>query len=389
MNYKITKISCYIGYFVQAIVINFLPLLFVSLNTDYGISLSRLGALSVITFAVQLCVDLLSVRFLKYLGFRGGAVLAHFMSAFGLVLLGVLPGVMDNTFLAVAISVAHYSVGGGLIEVIISPIIEYLPSKNKAAQMSFLHSFYCWGQLLTVLITTVLFLVFSRSGWRYIAFLWAVVPLINMLLFLKVPIIEPTAEVAERADKKAIKAPFFYILLLLMLSAGASEIAVSQWSSTFAEMGLGLSKSAGDLLGPCMFAFLMGVGRLFYGIYGERIRIEKVMLFSAILCLFAYIILAVPLWSGFKLAALALCGLSVSVMWPGTISITAARFKGSGTAVFALLAAAGDIGCSLGPWIFGVVAEGSGMNAGFVVSAIYPAVIVAVMAFNIKRLRTP
>lgn len=387
MNYKITKISCYTGYFVQAIIINFLPLLFVSLNTDYGISLSRLGALSVITFAVQLGVDLLSVKFLNYLGFRGGAVLAHFMSALGLIMLGVLPVIIGNTFLAVALSVVVYSIGGGLIEVIISPIIEYLPSKNKAAQMSFLHSFYCWGQLLTVLITTVLFLLFSRSNWRYIAFLWSAVPLINMFVFIKVPIIEPRGEVAEESDKTAVKTPFFYILLLLMLSAGASEIAVSQWSSTFAEMGLGLTKSLGDLLGPCMFALLMGVGRLFYGIYGAKIKIEKVMLLCGIMCLVAYIALSLEVGASVKLAAMALCGLSVSVMWPGTISITAARFKGSGTAVFALLAAAGDIGCSLGPWIFGLIAERHSMSFGFIVSAVYPVIIVAVILVALKRIK--
>lgn len=387
MNYRLTKISCYIGYFVQAIIINFLPLLFVSLNTDYGVSLSLLGALSVITFAVQLCVDLLSVKFLKYIGFRGGAVLSHFMSALGLVLLGILPNVINNTFLAVAISVTIYSIGGGLIEVIISPIIEYLPSKNKAAQMSFLHSFYCWGQLLTVLATTMLFLVFSRSNWYYIAFLWAVVPFINMFVFIKAPIIEPTADEVEKNDKEAVKTPLFYILLLLMLSAGASEIAVSQWSSTFAEIGLGLSKSVGDLSGPCLFAFLMGIGRLFYGICGHKIKIEKIMLFCGMMCLVSYIILSTGVSAPIKLAAMALCGLSVSVMWPGTISITASQFKNSGTAVFALLAAAGDIGCSLGPWIFGVIADSHGMSCGFIVSAIYPLIIVAVLLTTIKRIK--
>ena len=387
MNYKLTKVSCYIGYFVQAIIINFLPLLFVSMNADYGVSLSRLGALSVITFAVQLCVDLLSVKFLKNIGFRGGAVLAHFMSALGLVMLGTLPTVLNNTFLAVALSVVVYSVGGGLIEVIISPIIEYLTSKNKAAQMSFLHSFYCWGQLLTVLITTALFFIFSRGNWRYIAFLWSVVPFINMFLILKAPIIEPTASAAQESDKRAVKTPFFYVLLLLMLCAGASEIAVSQWSSTFAELGLGLSKSVGDLLGPCLFALLMGIGRLFYGIYGAKIRIEKIMLFCGIMCLLSYIILSTGVGAPLKLTAMALCGLSVSVMWPGTISITASQFRGSGTAVFALLAAAGDMGCSLGPWVFGVIADRYSMSGGFMVSAIYPLLIVAIILFTLRRIK--
>lgn len=387
MNYKLTKISCYIGYFVQAIIINFLPLLFVSLNTDYGVSLSLLGTLSVITFVVQLVVDLLSVKLLKLIGYRGGAVLAHFMSALGLVLLGFLPTLISNTFLAVALSVMIYSIGGGLIEVIISPIIEYLPSKNKAAQMSFLHSFYCWGQLLTVLVTTVLFLLFSRSNWRYIAFLWAVVPFINMFIFIKAPIIEPTVEKADKTDKKAIKAPLFYILLLLMLTAGASEIAVAQWSSTFAEIGLGLTKSSADLLGPCLFAALMGIGRLFYGIYGGKIKIEKIMLICGIMCFMAYIILSLDFGTSIKLVAMALCGLSVSVMWPGTISITASCFKNSGTVVFALLAAAGDIGCSLGPWIFGMVADRYSMSGGFMVSAIYPAIIVAVIILSLRRIK--
>lgn len=387
MSYKLTKLSCYIGYFVQAIIINFLPLLFVSLNSEYGISLTRLGALSVITFAVQLLVDVLSVKFLKYIGFRGGAVLAHFMSALGLVMLGFLPTLLNNTFLAVALSVTVYSVGGGLIEVIISPIIEYLPSKNKAAQMSFLHSFYCWGQLLTVLLTTALFLLFSRENWRYIAFLWAAVPFINMFLFLRAPIIEPATELAEQSDKKTLKAPFFYIMLLLMLSAGASEIAVSQWASTFAELGLGLPKATGDLLGPCLFALLMGIGRLFYGVYGAKIRIEKAMLLCAVGCLISYIILSVGTPASLRLAAMALCGLSVSIMWPGTISITASHFKNSGTAIFALLAAAGDIGCSLGPWIFGMVADRYSMSGGFMVSAIYPLIIVLVLLSTIRRIK--
>ncbi len=376
MNYTLTKISCYIGYFVQALIINFLPLLFVTLNTSYGISFSLLATLSVITFAVQLATDLISPAIVTKIGMRGGAVAANLLSFLGLLLLGVLPNFIQNTYLAVLLSVVVYSIGGGLIEVVISPIIEYLPTKNKAAQMSLLHSFYCFGQLLTVAISTLVFFLFSINIWQYLAIAWSAVPLINMFLMLKVPIVEIEAEKAEETDRKTLKTPLFYLFLALMLCAGASEIAVSQWSSTFAEITLKLPKSLGDLLCPTLFALFMGIGRLLYGIYGKRIKIQKVMLYSGIFCLISYLLIALPLNNAFKIFGILLCGLSVSVMWPGTISLTAKRFKNSGAKIFSFLAAAGDIGCSIGPFIIGIAAEKTGLSPAFFFGAAFPLLLI-------------
>lgn len=379
MNYTLTKISCYIGYFVQALIINFLPLLFVTLNTDYGLSLSLLASLSVITFLVQLATDLISPVIIQKIGMRGGAVAANLLSFLGLLLLGVLPNFIQNTYLAVLISVIIYSVGGGLIEVVISPIIEYLPTRNKAAQMSLLHSFYCFGQLLTVAISTLIFFLFSIRNWQYLAAAWSIVPLINMFLMLKAPIVEIETEKAQKSDRKTLKTPLFYLFLALMLCAGASEIAVSQWSSTFAEITLGLQKNVGDLLCPTLFALFMGIGRLLYGIYGEKIKIETVMLYCSALCFISYLLIALPLPTAFKIPGILLCGLSVSVMWPGTISLTAKRFKNSSAKIFSFLAAAGDIGCSIGPFIIGIAAERIGLSPAFFFGAAFPMLLFVIL----------
>ncbi len=384
MNYTRTKISCYLGYFVQAIIVSFLPLLFVTFNRDYGISYEKLGTLAIITFAVQLAVDILSVKLLKYIGYRGGAVLAHLTAALGFIMLALLPQIMDNKYLAIALSCVIYSIGGGLIEVIISPIIEYLPSGNKAAQMSLLHSFFCWGEVLTVIGATLLFILIGRENWWYVSFIWAAISLVNMLLFIKTPIIEPESGSKYAANSGMLRSYEFYLVMLLMLAAGAAEISVSQWASAFAEMGLGLSKAAGDLLGPCSFAVLMGVGRLLYGIYGGRIKIERAIFFCALLCLGCYVLLFLDIHPAVSLIACALCGLSVSVMWPGTLSLGSARFPLGGTLFFGCAAAFGDSGCSIGPFIMGAITERFSMQTGFIVCAVFPAVIIAVSAHFLK-----
>lgn len=386
VNYTRTKISCYIGYFVQAIVVSFLPLIFVTLNTNYGISYGKLGSLAIVTFVIQLGVDILSVKLLKYIGYRWGVIIAHFCSAAGFIMLAFLPRIIPDTFTAIALSCVVYSVGGGLIEVIISPIIEYLPTKseNKAAQMSLLHSFFCWGQVLTVVVTTLLFLWLGRENWQNIALIWSGISIVNMFLFIKVPIINPDSGEQERAQKQILRTPMFYIVMLLMLAAGAAEISVSQWASAFAEEGLHLTKTVGDLLGPCLFAIFMGCGRLFYGIYGSRIKIERVMLACGIISFICYILMFLNINPVISLAACALCGLSVSVMWPGGLSIGAARFSGGGTLLFGLAAAFGDSGCSVGPWLMGVTTERFSMQTGFLFCSIFPLIIIACALYFLK-----
>lgn len=384
MNYTRTKISCYLGYFIQAIIVGFLPLLFVTFNTHYGISYEKLGALAVITFAVQLLVDVLSVRLLKYIGYRFGAVLAHLTATVGFIMLSVLPNVMYNKYLAVVLSCIVYSVGGGLIEVIISPIIEYLPTRNKASQMSLLHSFFCWGSALTVLVTTLMFFLLGRENWRYVSYLWAAISFINLLLFIKAPIVEPETEKQEKTYSKMLSSPVFYAVMLLMFASGASEISVSQWASAFTETSLGLSKAAGDILGVCAFAVLMGIGRLFYGVRGDKIAIEKAMLIGGIVCFGCYILLFLNINPSISLIACAFTGLSVSIMWPGALSIGAKNFKNGGTLLFGLAAAFGDTGCSVGPFFMGVAAERSTFSNGFLLCSIFPLMIIGCSLYFLK-----
>lgn len=384
-NYNYTRVCCYIGYFVQAIINNFLPLLFVTFNTGYGISLERLGTLFVINFCTQIAVDIISVKIIDTVGYKNTALLAHVLAATGLTLLAILPRVMDNTYLAIIISVLFYAFGSGLIEVIISPIIEYLPSDGKAASMSLLHSFYCWGQLVTVLLTTVLFLAIGIKNWSYISLIWATVPFINLFLFIKAPIVVPESEREHKRNKDIFKEADFYIMLLVMLCAGASELAVSQWASAFAETALHLDKAAGDLLGPCAFALFMGTGRVIYGVIGEKINIKRAMLFCAVLCFVSYIVIALSPSAMVSLIFCAICGFSVSVMWPGTLSMSAARFVTGGALMFGLLAAFGDLGCSAGPWVTGIIADKFGLNKGFLLSAIFPLFMIFVIIYLIKK----
>lgn len=384
-NYNYTRVCCYIGYFVQAIINNFLPLLFVTFNTGYGISLERLGTLIVINFCTQIAVDIISVKIIDSIGYKNAVLLAHILAATGLILLAILPRVMANTYLAIIISVLFYAFGSGLIEVIISPIIEYLPSDGKAASMSLLHSFYCWGQLVTVLLTTVLFLAIGIKNWSYISLIWATVPFINLFLFIKAPIVVPESEREHKRNKDIFKEADFYIMLLVMLCAGASELAVSQWASAFAETALHLDKAAGDLLGPCAFALFMGTGRVIYGVIGEKINIKRAMLFCAVLCFVSYIVIALSPSAMVSLIFCAICGFSVSVMWPGTLSMSAARFVTGGALMFGLLAAFGDLGCSAGPWVTGIIADKFGLNKGFLLSAIFPLFMIFVIIYLIKK----
>ena len=384
-KYLRTRIACYIGYFVQAIINNFLPLLFVTFNTDYNLSYDKIGTLIVINFCVQIAVDLCSIKIIPWLTYRGATLAAHVLAAVGLIALSVLPKIMANTYLAIIISIILYATGSGLIEVIISPLIEYLPGKKSAARMSFLHSFYCWGQVLTVLLTTVLFAALGRENWSTVAALWSIIPTVNFFVFLKAPIVVPESEQKGGVRDKVFVEPFFYMLFILMLSAGASEISVSQWASTFAEQGLGLQKAVGDLAGPCAFAVLMGAGRLLYGVFGKKININILMLLCAALCLVCYLGIAlIPSALGCVIFC-AVCGLSVSIMWPGAFSMASARFENGGAPMFGILAAAGDLGCSLGPWLVGLISSGATLKDGFLVASVFPTVIIVVtLCFILK-----
>ncbi len=384
-DYKKTVYACFIGYIVQAIVNNFAPLLFLTFQSGYGIPLSKITLLVTLNFGLQLLVDFLSVGFIDKLGYRVSAILAHLLSAAGLILLAVLPELLPDPFVGLLIAVVIYASGGGLLEVLISPIVEACPTDHKEKTMSLLHSFYCWGHVGVVLLSTLFFGLFGITNWRILALIWALIPAMNVLLFAKVPIAplvgadEKGLTVRELAGKKV-----FWVLLLVMVCAGASEQAVSQWASTFAEQGLGVGKTAGDLAGPMLFAGMMGLSRLFYGKYGEKLNLNKFMVYSAVLCVFSYLMISLSPLPVLSLIGCGLCGLSVGILWPGTFSMASASIRGGGTAMFAFLALAGDLGCSAGPTLVGYVSGGAGDNlkAGILAGALFPVLLILTMALS-------
>ncbi|MGI6239593.1 MAG: MFS transporter [Christensenellales bacterium] len=380
LTYKHTKRASYIGYITQAIVNNLLPLLFVTFHTSYAISLEKIGLLVSINFGVQIFVDLLAVRYIDRIGYRAGAVAAHMFAAVGLICLGILPEWMADKYAALVICVSLTAVGGGLTEVLISPIIESLPGDEKASAMSLLHSFYCWGHMAVVILSTAYFTLAGIANWRYLPIIWAIVPAFNTFLFAKVPLRVLVEESARMPVRKLFSSGMFWLFLALMVCAGASEQAMSQWSSLFAERGLQVSKTMGDLLGPCMFAAMMGLSRLFYGIFGARLNVKHGLVASAALCVASYILAVTAPWALLSLAGCALCGFSVGLMWPGTFSLAARDFSTGGTAMFALLALAGDVGCSLGPGVVGAVsgwmerlhAAPEALKIGIAVAIVFP-----------------
>lgn len=370
-------LACFVGYIVQAVINNFVPLLFVTFNRHYGIPLGEITLLVTINFCIQLTVDFVSVKLVDRLGYRKSMVLAHIFAVVGLILLTILPEVMPP-FRGILISVAFYSIGGGLLEVLVSPIVESCPADNKERTMSLLHSFYCWGYVGVVLISTAFFWLFGTDKWQILALIWTIIPLINIFMFAKTPIAPLVAEDEKGMTlKELFSSKTFWVLMIMMLCAGASEQAVSQWSSAFAEKGLGISKTLGDLAGPMTFALLMGLSRIFYGKYGDRINLDRFMLLSSVMCIASYLIISLAPYPMLSLAGSALCGISVGIMWPGTFSKASAALKTGGTAMFAMLALAGDLGCSGGPTLAGAVSAlaGENMKIGTLAAIVFPVVM--------------
>lgn len=387
-NYKKTMYACFIGYIVQAVVNNFVPLLFVTFQNSYSISLSKITALITVNFIVQLLIDMLSAGFIDKIGYRASVMIAHIFSASGLILLTVLPELFSDAFIGIVISVIIYAVGGGLIEVLISPIMEACPTENKEKTMSLLHSFYCWGHMGVVMISTAFFALAGISNWKILALIWATIPLLNAVLFSKAPMYSLNSKGEKGLSMKELfSKKIFWILMLMMLCAGASEQAVSQWASTFAEQGLGVSKTVGDLAGPMAFAALMGLSRLIYGRYGDRLNLNQFMKYSCILCIVSYLCIALVPIPVISLVGCAVCGFSVGILWPGTFSKASASIKGGGTALFAMLALAGDLGCSAGPTFAGFVSGcfNDSLQTGISAAIIFPVLmLIGVFTFPKK-----
>ncbi len=387
-RYQHTIYACFVGYIVQAIVNNFLPMLFITLQNEYAISLGQITSLITINFVVQLLVDFACAAFIDKIGYRAGILLAHGTAALGFAMLAVLPQLLPDAYSGILIAVIIYAVGGGLLEVLVSPIMESCPTDRKEQAMSLLHSFYCWGQAGVILLSTVFFFLFGLTNWRILALLWAIVPLCNGLFFAKVPIASLLPDNEDSLSIHALlKNRLFWILVLLMICAGACELAISQWASTFAERGLSVTKSIGDLAGPMCFALLMGTARLLYGKFGDRIEMTQFMTASGILCAAAYLLTALSPIPLLSLIGCGICGFSVGILWPGTFSIAAASLKRGGTAMFAFLALAGDIGCSAGPTVLGWVTAccGNSMNKGILAGTIFPLLLLVGIALYRKN----
>lgn len=390
-QYNKTITACFAAYVVQAVINNFIPLLFLTFERTYQIPLSQITLLVTFNFGIQLLVDLLAVGFADRIGYRFSMVAAHLLAAAGLILLTVLPEILPSAFAGILLSVMIYAIGGGLLEVLVSPVVEACPSSHKEKAMSMLHSFYCWGHVGVVLLSTLCFQLFGTENWKILALLWAVLPLCNSLVFTRVPIASLLEEGEQQMSwKELFSLPLFWVLMAMMLCAGASEQAVSQWASAFAEQGLNLSKTAGDLAGPMAFAILMGASRAFYGKYGHRISLNRFMSFSCLLCIFSYLGTALCPLPWLSLIACALCGLSVGILWPGTFSKAAASLPRGGTALFAFLALGGDAGCSAGPSLAGFVSSrlGNHLNMGILASAIFPLLLLIGIALC-RRLQVP
>lgn len=386
-DYQKTMYACFIGYIVQAVVNSFVPLLFVTFQNTYYIPLSQITLLITINFVVQLCVDLLSAGFVDKIGYRASMILAHICAAAGIGLLTVLPEILPNAFAGILLAVVVYAIGGGLLEVLVSPIIEACPTDNKEAAMSLLHSFYCWGCTGVVLVSTIFFAIFGTAHWKVLAWLWMLLPIGNMILFTQVPIYS----LHEEGEKgmtmgELFREKIFWMLLVMMVCAGASEQAVSQWASTFAELGLGISKTLGDLVGPMAFSILMGTARLIYGKYGDRMDLDRFMKLSTLLCIVSYLLIAFVPVPAVELVGCAVCGFSVGIMWPGTFSKASASLKRGGTVLFAFLALAGDLGCSGGPTVVGFISSafGNNLRIGIGAAILFP-VLLLVALFAMKK----
>lgn len=385
-NYNHTIYASYIGYITQAIINNFAPLLFLTFQSEYSISLDKIALLVTLNFGTQLVVDFLATKFVDKIGYRVSIVAAHVFCAAGLIGLSVLPDITGNPFIGIVASVMIYAVGGGLTEVLISPIVEACPTDKKDGAMSLLHSFYCWGTVFVILVSTGFFVAAGIENWRVMARLWAIVPIFNCLYFALVPIQVLVEDGSGMTIGELFKSRIFWVLFLLMICSGASEQGMSQWASAFAESGLGVSKTIGDLAGPCAFSILMGCSRVFYGKFSEKINLHQFMMISCGLCIASYLLASLVSNPVINLIGCALCGLSVGIMWPGSFSTAAGALRRGGTAMFALLALSGDLGCAAGPALVGVASDllGDNLKLGMIFAVVFP-ILLIVGIFMLKR----
>ena len=386
-NYKKTLIACYLGFVTQAISANFAPLLFLTFISTYGITLEKIAMIPLVFYLTQLLIDLAATKFADKIGYRTCVVASQVLSAVGLFLMAILPEVLSVPFLGILISVVLYAVGSGLVEVLVSPIVEACPFENKDGMMSLLHSFYCWGAMGVVLGSTLFFAVFGVEKWKILTFIWALVPLYNTFNFINCPIERLVEEGKSMGIRKLLKTPIFWLMIILMVCSGASEASMAQWASAFTESALGVSKTVGDLAGPCLFAMFMGISRVLYGKFSEKLDLTKVMLICGMMCAGCYLLASLSALPILGLAGCALCGFAVGIMWPGSISISSQKCPGGGTAMFAFLALAGDFGAMVSPAMVGSLSElaGGNLKTGLLAATFFPVVLVIGLIILIKN----
>lgn len=377
-NYQKTLVACYLGFVTQAISANFAPLLFLTFKSTYGITLDKIAMIPLVFYLTQLLVDLAATKFADKIGYRTCVVTSQVLSTVGLILMAILPEILPVPFIGILISVVLYAIGSGLIEVLVSPIVEACPFENKDGVMSLLHSFYCWGAMGVILGSTIFFAVFGVENWKILTFIWALIPFYNTFNFINCPIERLTEDGKSMGISKLLKTPIFWLMILLMVCSGASEATMSQWTSAFTESAIGVSKTIGDLAGPCMFAMFMGISRMLYGKFSEKLNLTKVMLVCGIMCAVCYLLASMSTLPILGLAGCALCGLAVGIMWPGSISISSQECPRGGTAMFAFLALAGDLGATVSPTMVGSLSEmtGGNLKMGLFVATVFPVVLV-------------
>ena len=386
-NYQRTLKACYLGFITQAIVANFAPLLFLKFHADYGISLGRIALISTAFYFTQLVVDVFCARFVDKIGYRKSVVTSEVMSVLGLVGLAFVPDLCADPFAGIIACVIVYAIGSGLIEVLCSPIVEACPFDHKEAVMSLLHSFYCWGSVGVILLSSLFFTVFGIGSWRILACMWALIPLYNIFNFATCPIEHLTEDGKGMTIGELFRNSLFWVAIVLMVCAGASEMSMAQWASAYTEAALGFSKSVGDLIGPCMFAVTMGISRVIYGKCGAKIKLERYMIASGILCLCCYLLASLSSSPVLGLIGCIFCGFSVGIMWPGTISLTSPRLPQGGTALFAFLAMAGDLGGAFGPSLVGTVSQraGDSLQSGMLAGSVFPLVLIVALVLFGRR----
>lgn len=387
-TYKHTKFACNTASIVSAIVNNYAPLLFVIFSKSFNLSVTQLSFIITLNFGTQIIVDFFGAKYADKIGYKKVVVISQFLCALGIIGLGTLPMVFSTPYIGILLAVLIYAVGSALIEVITSPIMEALPNDSKSGSMSLMHSFYCWGCVVVILMSTLLFKIFGTDKWRYISYFWSIVPILNGLLFIKVPINELKTE-QENGILKLFSNKIMWLFMLIMMCSGAAELTMSQWASYFAESALGVSKTVGDLLGPCSFAVLMGIARMLYGFYSSKINLKKFMVLSAVLCICSYALTALVKNPFVSMIGCGICGFSVGIMWPGTLSLAAKIHPTGGASMFAIMALFGDCGCFLGPELTARVSEifkihGSGMKAGFLCAIIFPILMIIAILTGVR-----